>query len=252
MTEDEAFIRMIVDSPGDEGPRLVYADWLEERGDPRGAYLRAECEAVKTGDPSAMQRLALGLDAVWVARVSLPPIGVCWEHVEFLKRGPSVTAEEIANFEQRSGFTLPHDYRAFLLNYNGGIARDYRWVTPDDEPIDSGLEHVFYPLKPQSTVAPRHWLESWAAVRHQQIAQGRYIHNSDPLFEAWFSQFLDVGQSPDLIFGVLLGIAGPEFGQVRYFDYSVGFYPGYLDDLGPPWATSFAAFLAALPDTGYP
>ena len=32
MSEDEAFIRTIVDTPGDDLPRLVYADWLDERG----------------------------------------------------------------------------------------------------------------------------------------------------------------------------------------------------------------------------
>ena len=42
MTEDEAFIRAIVQSPGDETARLVYADWLDDRDDPRGTYLRTE------------------------------------------------------------------------------------------------------------------------------------------------------------------------------------------------------------------
>jgi uncharacterized protein (TIGR02996 family) len=39
MTED-AFIRAILASPQDDAPRLIYADWLEERGDPRGEYIR--------------------------------------------------------------------------------------------------------------------------------------------------------------------------------------------------------------------
>jgi uncharacterized protein (TIGR02996 family) len=33
VTDDEAFIRAIVDAPGDDAPRLIYADWLDERGD---------------------------------------------------------------------------------------------------------------------------------------------------------------------------------------------------------------------------
>jgi uncharacterized protein (TIGR02996 family) len=37
MTDDEAFIRAIVDAPGDDAPRLIYADWLDERGDRRFA-----------------------------------------------------------------------------------------------------------------------------------------------------------------------------------------------------------------------
>jgi uncharacterized protein (TIGR02996 family) len=40
MTDDEAFLRAIIAAPGDSTTRLVYADWLEERGDPRAEYLR--------------------------------------------------------------------------------------------------------------------------------------------------------------------------------------------------------------------
>ena len=36
------FVRQIMDHPRDENLRLVYADWLEERGDPRSAFLRLE------------------------------------------------------------------------------------------------------------------------------------------------------------------------------------------------------------------
>src|SRR5262245_8268152 len=42
--EDEAFIRTIQDRPDDVAPRLVYADWLEERGDFRGELIRIEEE----------------------------------------------------------------------------------------------------------------------------------------------------------------------------------------------------------------
>jgi uncharacterized protein (TIGR02996 family) len=42
MTEDDdAFLRTIVDHPGADLPRLVYADWLDDRDDPRGPFLRA-------------------------------------------------------------------------------------------------------------------------------------------------------------------------------------------------------------------
>jgi uncharacterized protein (TIGR02996 family) len=38
---EEAFERVIAASPDDDTARLVYADWLEERADPRGELLRA-------------------------------------------------------------------------------------------------------------------------------------------------------------------------------------------------------------------
>ena len=33
MTDPAAFLRAIIANPDDDGPRLVYADWLEERGE---------------------------------------------------------------------------------------------------------------------------------------------------------------------------------------------------------------------------
>jgi uncharacterized protein (TIGR02996 family) len=41
-TEEEAFLEAIRQSPEDVPLRLIYADWLEEQGDPRSAAVRAE------------------------------------------------------------------------------------------------------------------------------------------------------------------------------------------------------------------
>src|SRR5436190_13556603 len=43
MNDEQALLRSICAEPDDDAPRLVYADWLEERGDPRADYIRAEC-----------------------------------------------------------------------------------------------------------------------------------------------------------------------------------------------------------------
>jgi uncharacterized protein (TIGR02996 family) len=40
MVREGAFLEAVLAHPGEEGPRLVWADWLEECGDPRGAWLR--------------------------------------------------------------------------------------------------------------------------------------------------------------------------------------------------------------------
>ena len=43
MTRDEAFLRAILDDPEDDTPRLVYADWLEEHGQPeRAEFIRTQ------------------------------------------------------------------------------------------------------------------------------------------------------------------------------------------------------------------
>jgi uncharacterized protein (TIGR02996 family) len=40
MTDEEAFLTAIRAAPGDDTPLLVYADWLEERGDERSGLMR--------------------------------------------------------------------------------------------------------------------------------------------------------------------------------------------------------------------
>jgi uncharacterized protein (TIGR02996 family) len=42
--EEEAFLAALLKQPADNLTRLVYADWLDERDDPRGPYLRLLCE----------------------------------------------------------------------------------------------------------------------------------------------------------------------------------------------------------------
>lgn len=45
LSQHEAFLRAIYDDPDDDTPRLVYADFLEENGDPdRAAFIRYACE----------------------------------------------------------------------------------------------------------------------------------------------------------------------------------------------------------------
>ncbi len=48
VSDEESFINAILATPDDVSLRLVYADWLEERGDEdsnrRAEYLRVECE----------------------------------------------------------------------------------------------------------------------------------------------------------------------------------------------------------------
>ena len=123
MNEDEAFIRAIVDNPCDDTHRLVYADWLDDRSDPRGPYLRAETEWVKSPKAAAkkkLDKLAERLDALWVARVSRPPVGVCVEAKLFRHPPGLTTATAIEAVARKYKVEFPPDYRAFLLNYNGG------------------------------------------------------------------------------------------------------------------------------------
>jgi uncharacterized protein (TIGR02996 family) len=104
MSDQDAFIRALIANPGDPAVRLVYADWLEERGDRdsslRAEYLRRECRV--DGFPRAPANDEPG-------RVFCPAFarviddGLCWECCMADQGGPTSTAEELRRWVARSG-----------------------------------------------------------------------------------------------------------------------------------------------------
>lgn len=50
MSAESEFLAEIVANPRDLTPRLIYADWLEENGDPRGEFIRIQCELAEPSD----------------------------------------------------------------------------------------------------------------------------------------------------------------------------------------------------------
>lgn len=77
MRNDEAFLHAIADKPADDATRLAYADWLEERGDPRADFLRVQCALEEQANDKARYRdlckrekkLFAQLDPAWIMRV---------------------------------------------------------------------------------------------------------------------------------------------------------------------------------------
>ena len=57
---EDAFLETIFAHPDDDTPRLVFADWLEEQGNPRGTFIRLQCERAKMTqyDPGWKEQLA--------------------------------------------------------------------------------------------------------------------------------------------------------------------------------------------------
>jgi uncharacterized protein (TIGR02996 family) len=47
---EDAFLHDILAHPDDDAPRLIYADWLDERGDPRGEFIRVQCALARLDD----------------------------------------------------------------------------------------------------------------------------------------------------------------------------------------------------------
>jgi uncharacterized protein (TIGR02996 family) len=191
VTDDEAFVRAIVAAPADDAPRLVYADWLEERGDPRGAYLRAELK--KPRDPRSLGSLGATLDPIWVARVSRPPFGVCCDHFQFcdrgpelidhLNRGPELADEDVLRAERNLGVPIPAPYRAFLLNHNGGPTR-YRCEVrfPGNRPEGWWIDRFFSVYPPHTRPHSRaHMADLEDVTATLREIEGPYLEDYLPI-----------------------------------------------------------------------
>ncbi len=144
MTDEAGLLQAILNAPDDATLRLVYADWLEERGDPRGEYLRCQCACayLKPADP----RLATLLQREEELRQQHPAVILPWQRRLLLARikkllegqvhdldgkgrnerrpsytpQPCLTEQEITAWEAANGVSLPEEYRLFLLEIGNG------------------------------------------------------------------------------------------------------------------------------------
>jgi uncharacterized protein (TIGR02996 family) len=97
MTPDEAaFLKAIADNPADETARLVYADFLAERDDPRAAFARLSAEFLRCVRGLAETRPALPAD--WVETVDplfgrLRFVHMSWQHYD----GDTVSYARVAS-----------------------------------------------------------------------------------------------------------------------------------------------------------
>jgi uncharacterized protein (TIGR02996 family) len=74
-TDEEGLLAAITAAPADDAPRLVYADWLQERGEETKAeYLRTVVRLMhppeELADVARVVDLAKGLDEEWRTRVA--------------------------------------------------------------------------------------------------------------------------------------------------------------------------------------
>jgi uncharacterized protein (TIGR02996 family) len=66
MTDRDALLRSICANPDDDAPRLIYADWLDEHGDPLQAeFIRLQIEFARCSEPSRRKLLAAREKELW-------------------------------------------------------------------------------------------------------------------------------------------------------------------------------------------
>ena len=57
MTHADAFLQAILDAPDDDAPRLLFADWLDEQGDPdRAEFIRVQIALERRAPPGLRRR----------------------------------------------------------------------------------------------------------------------------------------------------------------------------------------------------
>jgi uncharacterized protein (TIGR02996 family) len=94
MSDEAAFLRAIQANPQDDAPRLVYADWLDERGDDhsvrKATFLRmtarlltARSDLGRNYWEGKLRAAAPALEGEWLAAVSRLPIEACALVFEF-------------------------------------------------------------------------------------------------------------------------------------------------------------------------
>jgi uncharacterized protein (TIGR02996 family) len=130
MNTERAFERAILDAPEDDAPRLVYADWLEERGDPRGEYLRVETALAKTppGYPGyrplreRVTQLRHGVDRAWGTTFGLRKITAVEDLVYYLREFHKSWSDSPGLDPGSLPADLPHGL-ALLYRELGGLIR---------------------------------------------------------------------------------------------------------------------------------
>jgi uncharacterized protein (TIGR02996 family) len=159
-----ALVAAVRANPSDSLPRLVYADWLDEQGDPPSRlvaeYIRVETElaGVSQDDPRGVDLIGRLIDLA----TQSPTLLGGWEYATDLDRirqkmdalraadptmvvfgarpqgqfghgyhlNPPLRETDLLRFETQLGFLLPADYRAFLLHVGNGLMGPYYGLTP--------------------------------------------------------------------------------------------------------------------------
>lgn len=117
MTDRDALYRAILDAPDDDTLRLVYADALEEGGDPRrAAFVRARVELARVPkyDPLAVQAKYADQkrrrdEGRWVAELPPLPDGLSWPPDPFRRGLPgAIRARDGAAFVDHAEYVFAH------------------------------------------------------------------------------------------------------------------------------------------------
>lgn len=233
MNEENAFFQAVLASPEDTTLRLIYADWLDERGDPRGEFLRIVLEMSPLPVCSTRyqelrcrrDRISIGFDSEWLKtmlRTSFPEIRNRLEELDRLdpdrkvfashshqyRLNPPLTIDQVERIESRLGFRLPEQYRRFVTEFADGGAGPFYGIQP------------LAPLLEVITNRERH---SWVPFLFPATAEEMQSLN-DEAFDVALP-ICEFGCGTDFY----LILAGPEQGNV-WIESEYGWNPALLSE----------------------
>jgi uncharacterized protein (TIGR02996 family) len=87
MSLEDAFLRAVLADPDDDEPRLVYADWLEERDDPRGEFIRLQCILARLAGSDPIRAALAARERQLLRRHGHKWAGACRGFVHGFERG---------------------------------------------------------------------------------------------------------------------------------------------------------------------
>jgi uncharacterized protein (TIGR02996 family) len=187
LTHDDAFLASIIESPDDDAPRHIYADWLEEheQGE-RAEFIRVQCALARMdeGDPgragleSRERELLARYEAAWLGSLRHPCLH--WRFVRGFVAGLAHAGlfRRTQSIRDAEGYNCWH----YLRFYADGLAT---FVTSDGRP-----EQV-----------ARWFNRRWAPLASREPPSGRYTLR-------WTSRAAEVSFGITAGYGTGFGLMG--------------------------------------------
>jgi uncharacterized protein (TIGR02996 family) len=150
MMDEEGFLIAIADEPADLVSQLVYADWLEERGDERSACLRAWFEVIDIPYSEATYRLLQSTIEVYQSRIEA--VDPAW--VQRMAKARDWVDEELAR-----------DLARLYLRTRHGRKSDRQWI---EAPKPSFFDPFWYVSYWRNLPDRRKW-NHWRDKRYLKV-----------------------------------------------------------------------------------
>ena len=177
--DDRAFLDQIFDHPEDQSVRLVYADWLEERGDPRGELLRLRGELASLSEKDRCRaklrqrerELTAACDEDWLVLLERADWKLRYRELEptgahaprWVPAMQKKIGEALRAFEAEFGHPLPRSYKAYAHVFGyGEMAGFFRITDPcarDSYDTPAGFNREIQESHGETFTGQREWLK---------------------------------------------------------------------------------------------